>query len=249
MRKRTVKGCSWLFCERKAMSRGMCSRHYQVMRRMVLEEHGEALPAKPVVELKKCEVEFCTMRTRSGTRCRYHAARPHVTAQCRAPGCRRDVHRIGFCWQHFQVWAGAKEEADPGIEPKRFCSVQGCDRQHAARGYCAFHYQRWKRTPEKPINRAAWSQATETCRNCDHAPLFDGLCRACYEKEQTECTTSHETTNSSETPSETAEAKTPAGHTPHNGASGKNGPMDAPATPQTSASSWPAEPKPDEWLP
>lgn len=117
--------CSVDGCNRRVYGNGLCSLHYQRVRKF--GEPGEATPRR-VARSGACAVDGCDRAVQSRGYCRGHYER-----LMRSGGVAPDKP------------LGARKEK---------CEVSGCGRKHFGHGLCQAHYARWKATGspgERPI--------------------------------------------------------------------------------------------------
>lgn len=118
-----IKGlCMAGGCERIAVAKGFCSKHYQHFRTW----------GHP------------TNRTDGNGAVSIAQSRNKT---CKVPDCDRDVQAKGLCSRHYQ-----KSRYDPNFDPSKaegfkspHCIVLGCEKEAVSRGMCMAHYQ-YKRT-------------------------------------------------------------------------------------------------------
>ena len=107
-------------CDRAALARGMCQKHYAAWSRPY-KLAGLPLPPKPA---------------------RVTGGRP----PCSIEGCGNKSAGRGWCAKHYWHW---QQYGDPlkGAEhkPKPACAADDCDDPADSKGYCPKHYTRWRR--------------------------------------------------------------------------------------------------------
>ena len=122
-RGRTRNGgeCRASQCSRVARTAGLCSSHYDRLRRK-----GDIQEDVPI---KKYAFQ---------------------AGPCSVPSCDRDATRSDLCKAHYQRKRKTGDvRADEPIRPKQAkwgvgkCSIEGCDRPSRKRGWCMSHYDRW----------------------------------------------------------------------------------------------------------
>ena len=109
--------CSFDGCDKIVKSRGLCSAHYERLRK-----HGS-----PSTVLPPAPPPTNTL---------------HVT--CTIDGCDKPHQARGFCSAHYCKF---RKYGDPTTDKRRqrsFCEVDECDRPVHGAGLCRMHWDRWR---------------------------------------------------------------------------------------------------------
>ena len=145
-----MRECSVEGCPAPVAKTGLCSAHYQRLRR------GHALlPVKQKqlsVDKRICRFETCERPGTSAGLCSGHyqqaragkvlaplQPREKVRLPCAGPSCARTAIAKGLCDGHYQQMRAGKA-LQPLQEIRSGCSVAGCSRPHEAHGLCTTHY-------------------------------------------------------------------------------------------------------------
>lgn len=160
-----MRTCSVEGCPSPVAKTGLCSAHYQRLRR------GQALvPVRQKqlsVDKRVCRFETCARPGTSAGLCSGHyqqarvgkalaplQPREKVRLPCAGPSCARSAIAKGLCDGHYQQVRAGKA-LQPLQEIRSGCSVSGCSRLHEAHGLCTTHYSQKRHGQEiRPSVRA-----------------------------------------------------------------------------------------------
>lgn len=168
------KICTVDDCQRDQYARGLCTPHYQRLRK-----HGDVQAHIPIGRSRKpCSVDGCTSMSEARGMCMKHYNRATRTGRtdplprrprkrkdpqpCSVDECDRSAQAKGLCSMHYKRFA---KHGDPTVigqsgRPvldRPTCEVEGCEKvaKAAARPLCPEHYYRWQkyRDPLAPVLR------------------------------------------------------------------------------------------------
>lgn len=151
--------CSEDDCHRKALARGLCSKHYKQWQRAGKPDG----PATAERTIGCCSAPDCDRTAVCRGYCGRHYKqllrtgglldpRP-APSQCSVVGCERMVSARGYCHGHYIRWSRQGDvQADRPLtrEPDERCSVASCNKGVHSRGYCRAHYARWLQGDVRP---------------------------------------------------------------------------------------------------
>lgn len=114
--------CSAEECDRPAIAKGLCAKHYQRAKMNKIARHPKKSGPHPVPTLTP------------------------IDGMCGVEGCGRPLKQKGMCSLHHGRMYHYGAFGDPNPR-QRFaievpCSVEGCERLSRGRGLCATHYRR-----------------------------------------------------------------------------------------------------------
>ena len=97
--------CDIVGCDRPAVSKGLCHRHYKQLQRLGYVDVNKEEPEKNVI----CKYEGCDKPTYAKGYCQNHYRKMlrgtldkvHYT-HCRIPGCNGEVHAKNLCSKHYR---------------------------------------------------------------------------------------------------------------------------------------------------
>lgn len=144
---RRVAPCDAAGCDRNAVSRGLCMRHYSRERRL-------GFPTAKLLEPDRtCTAEDCTSPAHARLLCMkhyhldYRRLHPHKATECSVAGCERSAQARGMCHQHWrhQRSLGFPDAPRTRQEQIGSCSVPDCPDPARTGGMCGMHYQRHRR--------------------------------------------------------------------------------------------------------
>lgn len=184
--------CSVEGCDKKIMSRGWCSAHYNRWRTF-----GDPLYGGPVRSWsgsdEVCLADGCEtlVRNDGGAKgmCKTHYRIYYLenSAPCQVPGCERPTQAKGWCGAHYGRWLS---HGDPlggrRYTPGAICEVVGCGQPYKAQGYCLKHYERWCNTGD-PLGANKFKNKGELCaiEGCGKDAYSLLLCRSHYARLKT----------------------------------------------------------------
>lgn len=182
---RPKKVCSFPECECPVLALGLCSAHYQQ-----LKKGKELRPIQRFQKFSSCQFPGCPDAVYEYGLCRGHYAQKILgqelrpkrklirVKECLFDSCGEKPFRRGLCRAHFE-----QQRRGLGLRPIRSygangCSFPGCGKPHDSGGYCRGHSQQFKRNGTvKPIQ-----PRREICSmsGCGRPHSARGLCSRHY---------------------------------------------------------------------
>lgn len=118
-------------CERPSCARGLCSGHYQRLRK-----YGDVQADKP----------FLVGDGSQG---------------CKVDGCEGQHYGKGYCAKHWKAFTAYGDPLINKRGVKQMCQAEGCDKLWQYPPYCTPHHRRWKKWGDplheyKPVRSGRW---------------------------------------------------------------------------------------------
>lgn len=138
-------------CDRVAVSRNLCAKHYHKARRRGELEGIRTNRKYGQTDCECCERPGCDQKPIQKGLCSKHYQYWRRTRtdsrRCKIDGCNGAVVARNMCHNHYQNARnrGELEDIKTRGKSQTDCEYPGCDQKHNARGLCSKHYQQWRR--------------------------------------------------------------------------------------------------------
>ena len=188
--------CKVSSCDKKQVSKGYCSKHYQHYRNGNLDEKGKWLKSESVTQPNvECKVAGCDKKHFAKGYCNKHykllkkgkivdkSVDLSKHKKCKEKRCNKLSSDLGFCGAHAYHFRVGNLNKD-GIwikEPKRKrntkkfteCIVGECNNKILAKGLCRKHYSVWiRKKNENWIKERYFNGSKIICLDCKEEFLF-----------------------------------------------------------------------------
>jgi hypothetical protein len=145
----SIDGCTGITC-----GRGLCSTHYQRLRR-----RGD--PLAPLARRPPCGL---------------------ANEICLVEDCTRPAKSLGWCATHYSRWQkhGSLEKPVRQRKPRATCSIKGCSEPVECKDLCNKHYLRWRSNGNPLVSMV--SAITVFCAEdyCERRAAKAGVCWTHY---------------------------------------------------------------------
>lgn len=191
-------------CSRRIKAKGLCSPHYQKLRKYGDPEVSKRASHRP----EACAIEGCGKRVSARGWCNAHykkwekygdplavCEKPPSPERCSIEGCDEPPSARGWCRAHYGQWHKTGDPLHRSQSPRlgRPCAIEGCPREPYSRLHCRRHHTNLKRWGDplgrpddggkvEPAENAGLRAAGAICRElgCARTPKARGMCDGHY---------------------------------------------------------------------